>query len=106
MKHQEVVITTDEGLCTSRQGKLQIFVILGIAAISYTHRRFEPDGLSAQDIQNVFTPLAPNSLRELLATEYFDDFALNGTRKCKDIHFFGAKQRALRDAVHLECCTY
>ncbi len=65
VEHEKVVIAADDGLCSGRQSKLQVFVILRVTAVSDAHRSLEPHGLTAQDFQDPFTSLTPNCLRDL-----------------------------------------
>jgi hypothetical protein len=56
VKHEEIVITADDGLGASRESELQILVVPGIAAIGDPLRWLEPDRRTPQNIEDALTP--------------------------------------------------
>ena len=90
MEHEEIVIAADDGLGTSCESKLQILVVLWIAAIGYPHLRLKPDSRTPQDFEDALTPCDRNRACELGAAENTGDLGIDRGRECEYVDFFGA----------------
>jgi len=69
VKDEEIVIAADDGLGAGGEGKLQILVVLCIAAIGYPHDGIEPDGSISQNSQQTVATRERNGAREFRPTD-------------------------------------
>jgi hypothetical protein len=64
VEHDKIVVAADDGFCSGRKGKLQVFIVLWIAAVGDAPGRLEPESRVSEDIKEMLTPPERNCLNQ------------------------------------------
>lgn len=84
MEHQEIIVATDDGLRAGCERKLQILVVLRIAAIGDTRYGLEPEGRTLKDFQDALATPAGDRAGKLRAAENLGNFGADEGRCVED----------------------